>query len=85
MGTDDTNPEVYAAAVEFARNTGHRDDPHRIAEGTARYIINSLGVPQLRVAIALWVNGAEFETIDTAWRVGTGAAEGRSSPSTSSY
>lgn len=75
MGTADTDPAVYAEVVEFAKAQGmvpielHKEQPG--------YVLNSLLVPLLQAASALYVNGvADPKTIDATWRIGTGAPLG---------
>jgi 3-hydroxyacyl-CoA dehydrogenase len=75
MGHDGTDPEVYAAVVDFARRIGmvpielHKEQPG--------YIVNSLQVPFLQAAQTLVVKGvADPETVDTAWRTAWGAPHG---------
>ena len=75
MGHDTTDPEVYKKVVAFAAQIGmvplelHKEQPG--------YILNSMLVPLLSAAQALWANGvAEVETIDLTWRLATGAPKG---------
>lgn len=75
MGTEATDPEVYAAVVEFARAIGMV--PIEIKKEKAGYLLNSLLVPFLQAAGELLVDGiAEPEAIDATWRIGTGAPAG---------
>lgn len=75
MGTDKTDPQVYAAVVEFA--TSIAMVPIELKKEKAGYVLNSLLVPFLQAAAALYVDGvAEPETIDTTWKIGTGAPAG---------
>jgi 3-hydroxyacyl-CoA dehydrogenase len=75
MGTPQTDPAVYERVVQFAREIGmvpielHREQPG--------YVLNSLLVPLLNAAAGLLLKGvAEPETIDTTWRIATGAPLG---------
>jgi 3-hydroxybutyryl-CoA dehydrogenase len=75
MGTEATDPEIYAAVVEFARSIGMV--PIEIKKEKAGYVLNSLLVPFLQAAGELLVDGiAEPEAIDATWRIGTGAPAG---------
>ncbi|WP_334147616.1 3-hydroxyacyl-CoA dehydrogenase [Microbacterium sp.] len=75
MGTEATDPDVYAAVVEFARSIGMV--PIEIKKEKAGYLLNSLLVPFLQAAGELIVDGiAEPEAIDATWRIGTGAPAG---------
>ena len=75
MGTIDTDPEVYAAVVEFAKGSGLV--PIEIKKEKAGYLLNSLLIPLLDAAAALLIEGfADPETIDKTWRIGTGAQVG---------
>ncbi len=75
MGTVDTDPEVYAAVVEFARGSGMV--PIEIKKEKAGYLLNSLLIPLLDAAAFLLLDGfADAETIDKTWRIGTGAPVG---------
>jgi 3-hydroxybutyryl-CoA dehydrogenase len=75
MGTPATDPAVYDAVVEFARQIGMV--PIEIKKEKAGYLLNSLLVPFLQAAGELLVDGiAEPEAIDATWRIGTGAPAG---------
>ena len=75
MGTEATDPAVYAAVMEFARSIGMV--PIEIKKEKAGYLLNSLLVPFLQAAGELLVDGiAEPEAIDATWRIGTGAPAG---------
>lgn len=75
MGTADTDPAVYAAVVEFARNSGL--EPIEIRKEKAGYVLNSLLVPLLNAAAGLLLQGvADPQTIDKTWRIATGAPSG---------
>jgi len=75
MGTDATDPAVFNAVVEFARNIGMV--PIELKKEKAGYVLNSLLVPLLNAASDLLVDGiADPETIDKTWRIGTGSPFG---------
>lgn len=75
MGHAGTGQAYYDQVVEFAEAIGmvplclHKEQPG--------YILNSMLVPFLNAAEALWANGvADPETIDKTWQLGTGAPAG---------
>lgn len=75
MGHAGTDKAVFDQIVEFAKEIGmialplHKEQP--------AYILNSLLVPLLSAASALWANGvADPETIDKTWMAATGAPTG---------
>lgn len=75
MGSAETSLETYAETVAFARALGmvplelHREQPG--------YLLNSMLVPFLNAAQALLATDvADAETIDAAWKLGTGAPLG---------
>ena len=75
MGHEGTDPEIYKEVVEFAKEINmvpielHKEQPG--------YVLNSLLVPLLDAGQSLWARGiADPETIDNAWRIGTGAPVG---------
>jgi 3-hydroxyacyl-CoA dehydrogenase len=75
MGTAETDPAVYDAVVEFARNSGL--EPIEIKKEKAGYVLNSLLVPLLNAAAGLLLQGvADPQTIDKTWRIATGAPSG---------
>ena len=75
MGTAETDPAVFDAIVEFARNSGL--EPIEIRKEKAGYVLNSLLVPLLNAAAGLLMQGvATPETIDKTWRIATGAPSG---------
>lgn len=75
MGTEQTDPAVYADVVGFATSIGMV--PIEIKKEKAGYVLNSLLVPLLSAASGLLVDGiADPETIDKTWRIGTGAPMG---------
>lgn len=75
MGTTDTDPEVYAAVVDFATRSGLV--PIELKKEKAGYVLNSLLVPFLNAGAGLLLEGvADVETIDKTWRIATGAPLG---------
>lgn len=75
MGTAETDPAVFSAVVEFARNSGL--EPIEIRKEKAGYVLNSLLVPLLNAAAGLLLEGvADPRTIDKTWRIATGAPSG---------
>ena len=75
MGHEGTDPEVYDQVVAFAESIGMV--PLKLHKEQPGYILNSMLVPFLSSAQALWANGvAEVETIDLTWRLATGAPKG---------
>ncbi|WP_029150128.1 3-hydroxyacyl-CoA dehydrogenase [Microbacterium indicum] len=75
MGTDDTDPEVFRTVVDFAEKQGMV--PIEVRKEQPGYVLNSLLVPLLNAAGALYAKGvADPETVDKTWRIGTGAPRG---------
>ncbi|WP_054811209.1 3-hydroxyacyl-CoA dehydrogenase [Nocardia arizonensis] len=75
MGTEETDPKVYAAVVDFASAIGMV--PIELHKEKAGYVLNSLLVPFLNSAMALSAGGyAEPEAVDKTWRIATGAPMG---------
>jgi 3-hydroxyacyl-CoA dehydrogenase len=75
MGTADTDPEVFRSVVDFAKRSGLV--PIELKKEKAGYVLNSLLVPLLNAAAGLLLEGvADPETVDTTWRIGTGAPLG---------
>ncbi|MEF2977377.1 3-hydroxyacyl-CoA dehydrogenase [Subtercola sp. YIM 133946] len=75
MGTADTDPAVYAEVVAFAEGSGMV--PIELKKEKAGYVLNSLLVPLLNAASGLLVDGiADPATVDTTWRIATGAPAG---------
>ena len=75
MGHPGTDPAIYDKVVEFAAAIGMV--PLKLHKEQPGYILNSMLVPFLSSAQALWANGvAEVETIDLTWRLATGAPKG---------
>lgn len=75
MGSPRTDPRVYERVVAFAKDIGmvpielHKEQPG--------YIVNSLLGPLLTAAAGLLLRGvADPATIDTTWRIATGAPKG---------
>ena len=75
MGHPGTGQEAYDEVVRFAESIGMV--PLQLHKEQPGYILNSMLVPFLSSAQALWANGvAEPETIDLTWRLATGAPKG---------
>lgn len=75
MATPRTDPEVVERVVAFAHAIGMV--PIRLQKEQPGYVLNSLLVPFLNAAADLLVRGvADVETIDTTWRIATGAPAG---------
>jgi len=75
MGTANTSKEAYEAVVDFAERTGLV--AIRVLKEQPGYVLNSLLVPFLESASHLLVNEvADAPTIDTTWKIGTGAPFG---------
>ena len=75
MGHPGTSKEAYDAVVEFAAAIGMV--PLKLYKEQPGYILNSMLVPLLSAAQALWANEvADVETIDLTWRLATGAPKG---------
>lgn len=75
MGHRGTDPDVFAAAVAFARQIGMV--PMELHKEQPGYVINSLLVPFLESAVALAANGvADPHMIDRTWMIATGAPRG---------
>ncbi|MDM7890750.1 3-hydroxyacyl-CoA dehydrogenase [Curtobacterium caseinilyticum] len=75
MGTEQTDPAVVDRVVAFAEEIGMV--PIRLRKEQPGYVLNSLLVPLLDAAAGLVLRGvADPETIDTTWRIGTGAPVG---------
>ncbi|MBQ6389840.1 MAG: 3-hydroxyacyl-CoA dehydrogenase [Mogibacterium sp.] len=75
MGHPGTSPEIFNAVVAFAADIGMV--PLQLHKEQPGYILNSMLVPFLSAAQALWANGvSDPETIDLTWRLATGAPAG---------
>lgn len=75
MGTDATSGEAFEAVVDFAERTGLV--AIRVLKEQPGYVLNSMLVPFLESASHLLVNEvADAATIDTTWKIGTGAPFG---------
>ncbi|PZE87085.1 3-hydroxyacyl-CoA dehydrogenase [Curtobacterium sp. MCBD17_032] len=75
MGTEQTDPAVYDRVATFAEEIGMV--PIRLHKEQPGYVLNSLLVPLLDAASKLVLRGvADPETVDTTWRIGTGAPVG---------
>ena len=70
-----TGDEVFDTTIEFAKSI--RMIPLRVNKEQPGYLLNSMLVPFLFSAEALWANDvATPEDIDRAWTLGTGAPAG---------
>lgn len=75
MGHPGTDPEVFKQVVAFADEINMV--PLQLHKEQPGYILNSMLVPFLSAAQALWANEvADPETIDLTWRLATGAPAG---------
>uniref|UniRef100_A0A942YCY9 3-hydroxyacyl-CoA dehydrogenase n=1 Tax=Neobacillus citreus TaxID=2833578 RepID=A0A942YCY9_9BACI len=75
MGTEATDPAVFERVATFAEEIGMV--PIRLHKEQPGYVLNSLLVPFLDAAADLVLRGvADPETVDTTWRIGTGAPLG---------
>ena len=75
MGHPGTSKETYDEVVRFASSIGMV--PLQLHKEQPGYILNSMLVPFLSAAQALWANEvADVETIDLTWRLATGAPAG---------
>ena len=75
MGHPGTSPEAYEAVAEFAEQIFMV--PLRLKKEQPGYILNSLLVPFLNAAQALYAKDvADPETIDKTWTLATGAPIG---------
>jgi 3-hydroxyacyl-CoA dehydrogenase len=75
MGHPGTDPNAYQTVVEFARRIGMV--PIELKKEQPGYIGNSLLWPFLSASLDLLVNGvADHKTIDTTWRIFSGAPAG---------
>ncbi len=75
MGHPGTNAETYNEVVKFAASIGMV--PLQLHKEQPGYILNSMLVPFLSAAQALWANEvADPQTIDLTWKLATGAPKG---------
>ncbi len=75
MGHPGTDPEVYDKVVAFAGEIGMV--PLQLHKEQPGYILNSMLVPFLSAAQALWANDvADPATIDLTWELATSAPAG---------
>lgn len=75
MGHRETKPECYDEVIDFAKRINMI--PLVAREEKSGYLLNSMLVPFLLSAMDLLANGvSDFETIDKAWTLGTGAPKG---------
>src|SRR5699024_6125316 len=75
MGHDTTSKEVIDVVAQFARDIGMF--PAIIKKENPGYILNSILVPLLDAALALYGDDiAEPKDIDMDWKIGTGSPKG---------
>jgi 3-hydroxybutyryl-CoA dehydrogenase len=75
MGHAGTDPAVYQAVVDFARQIGM--EPIELHKEQRGYILNSMLTPWMDAAEYLLLDGvAEPEMIDKTWRIATGMQQG---------
>ncbi len=75
MGHSETGKEAFEAIVNLSHEIGMI--PLRVNKEQPGYLLNSLLVPLLSSAQALLANEvSDYETIDLAWKLGTGAPYG---------
>lgn len=75
MGHPGTDSKSYDEVVDFASDIGMI--PIKVKKEQPGYVLNSLLVPLLTAANALWANDvADIETIDNTWKLSTGAPLG---------
>lgn len=75
MGHEGTSKEYYDKVVAFASSIGMV--PLQLHKEQPGYILNSMLVPFLSAAQALWANGvSDPETIDLTWKLATSAPAG---------
>ena len=75
MGHPGTNPAIYEKVVTFASEINMV--PLKLHKEQPGYILNSMLVPFLSAAQALWANEvSDPETIDLTWKLATGAPAG---------
>ena len=75
MGLPGTDQQYYDQIVQFAEDI--RMVPLCVKKEQPGYILNSMLVPFLSAAEALWANDvADPETIDKTWKLATGAPRG---------
>lgn len=75
MGHKGTDDEVVKEALAFSKDIGMV--PLHIHKEQPGYILNSILVPFLESALALYYNKvSDSETIDKTWKLGTGAPMG---------
>lgn len=75
MGTEQTDPAVFQEVVDFAHAIKMVPIPlHKEQPG---YVLNSLLIPFVISAMALWVKGvADPQTVDKDWMISTGSPVG---------
>ncbi|OUM64998.1 hypothetical protein PIROE2DRAFT_8061 [Piromyces sp. E2] len=71
----ETNPDYFEIAINFAEQINMI--PLRVQKEQKGYILNSILIPFIDAAEALWANEvAEPETIDKTWQLATGSKLG---------
>ena len=75
VGNPDTKPELVEEVIDFAKAIGMV--PIHLYKEQPGYVLNSLLIPFLDAAMALWVNGiASPHEIDKDWMISTGSPSG---------
>lgn len=75
VGTQQTDPAVIAAAVDFAKEI--KMLPIKLQKENPGYIMNALSIPLLNAALYVWAKGvADPITIDKDWMNSTGMPMG---------
>lgn len=75
MGHPGTSQETYDAVVRFAEEL--QMVPIKLYKEQPAYVLNTLLNPFLSAGMQLWGKGvADPQTIDTTWRIATGAPKG---------
>lgn len=75
VGTDATDPEVYAAVVDYTKTI--KMVPVTMKKEYPGYILNAMLIPFINSAMKLWAKGiAEPHLIDKDWMIATGAPTG---------
>ncbi|MCT3430403.1 3-hydroxyacyl-CoA dehydrogenase [Limosilactobacillus fermentum] len=75
VSNPDTKPELVEEVIDFAKAIGMV--PIHLYKEQPGYVLNSLLIPFLDAAMALWVNGiASPHEIDKDWMISTGSPSG---------
>ncbi|MBJ6134426.1 3-hydroxyacyl-CoA dehydrogenase [Ochrobactrum sp. Q0168] len=75
MGTEQTDPEIFSAVLDFASRIGMVSVP--LYKEKPGYILNSLLLPLLVAGMDLAEGGyADISNVDKVWQIATGAAAG---------